>query len=165
MKMARVCEILNRFKSFCRGRGWRTCESEDWIEIKKDYHNFLWTRDVHLSSFKRLASNRKCVVREGLSYHVVEPSYVAWLFSNAPSEELIRTVSENPGFSSRIAIFDLSPMLEGQNRCTKLNKTDSPVFHEFENFLRRELKVKVEPLQPFLDSKASLGSCAIPELA
>jgi len=165
MKMARVWEILNRFKGFCRCHGWKICESEDWVEVNEDYHNFLWTKDVHLSSFRRLASNMKCVVRDGLSYHVVEPLYTAWLFSQSPSKELFRTVFENPDFSSRIAIFDLSPMLEGKNRCVKLNNTDSPVFQEFENFLRSELKVKVEPLQPLVDSKINLGSCAIPEFA
>jgi hypothetical protein len=146
MKMPRVWEILKKFKDCCKFRGWKTSESEDWIEIDEKYHNFLWARDVHPSSFKSIVSNRRCVVREGLSYHVVEASYTAWLFSETPSETLVKTVFDNPNFSKRIALYDLSPLLEGKNLCVKLNHTDSPVFQEFENFLKTELKVELKPL-------------------
>jgi hypothetical protein len=146
MKMPRVWEILKKFKDCCKFRGWKTSESEDWIEIDEKYHNFLWARDVHPSSFKSIVSNRRCVVREGLSYHVVEASYTAWLFSETPSETLVKTVFDNPNFSKRIALYDLSPLLEGKNLCVKLNHTDSPVFQEFENFLKNELKVELKAL-------------------
>jgi hypothetical protein len=56
-------------------------------------------------------------------------------------------------------------MLEGKNCCAKLNDTDSAVFQEFENFLKNEVKVQVQPFQPFPDSKITTGDCAIPELA
>jgi len=164
MKMSKICEILNSFKRFCRVQGWRTSESEDWVELNDDYHNFLWTRNVTPSSFKTIISNRKCVVRKGLFYSVVEPSHLAWLFSEVPSEDLVRTVLQNPDFSKRIAIFDFSPLLEGKNLCIKLNNTDSPVFQEFEVFLQTELKVKVEPLQSFSDSSIKINGSILPEL-
>jgi hypothetical protein len=165
MKMSKIWEILNNFKSFIRLRGWRTSENEDWVELNDDYHNFLWTRNVTPASFKAIVSNRKCVVQKGLFYSVVEPSHLAWLFSEVPSEDLIRTVLENPDFSRRIAIFDFSPMLEGKNLCIKLNNTDSSVFHEFETFLQTELKVRVESFRPFSDSKIKMSSKILPELA
>jgi len=146
MKMPRVWEILKKFKDLCRCRGWKTSENEDWIEIDDTYHNFLWARDVHPSSFKRIASNKKCVVQEGLSYHVVEASYTAWLFSETPSEALVKTIFESPEFSQKVALYDLSPFLEGKNTCVKLNYTDSPVFQEFESFLKNEFKVKLKPI-------------------
>jgi hypothetical protein len=164
MKMSKICEILNSFKRFCRVQGWRTSESEDWVELDDDYHNFLWTRNVTPSSFKTIISHRKCVVRKGLFYSVVEPSHLAWLFSEVPSEDLLRTVLQNPDFSKRIAIFDFSPFLEGKNLCIKLNNTDSPVFQEFEVFLQTELKVKVEPLQSFSDSGIKISGSILPEL-
>ncbi|MDH5787898.1 MAG: hypothetical protein OEZ40_06385 [Candidatus Bathyarchaeota archaeon] len=144
--MPRVWEILKRFKDSCEFHGWKTSESEDWVEFEDKYHNFLWTRDIHPSSFKTIASNRKCVVREGLLYHVVEASYTAWLFSESPPEVLVKTIFDNPDFSKRIAVYDLSPILKGKNHCIKLNHTDSHVFHEFESFLQNELKVKVKPI-------------------
>jgi len=146
MKMPRVWEILKRFKDRCKFRGWKTSETEDWVEVDDTYHNFLWTRDVHVASFKRIASNQKVVIREGLSYRVVQPSYTAWLLSQTPTENLLKTIFENPGFSKRIALYDLSPLLEGKSVCTKLNSTGSPVFREFELFLREELKVKLKSL-------------------
>jgi hypothetical protein len=89
---------------------------------------------------------------------------LAWLFSEVPSEDLVRTVLQNPDFSKRIAIFDFSPLLEGKNLCIKLNNTDSPVFQEFEVFLQTELKVRVEPLQSFSDSGIKTSDSILPEL-
>lgn len=159
--MPRIWEIIRRFKDCCRFHGWKTSESEDWVEIDDQYHNFLWARDVHPSSFKSIVSSRRCVVREGLSYRVVEASYTAWLFSETPSETLVRTVSDDPNFSKKIALYDLSPLLEGRNLCIKLNNTDSPVFQEFESFLKNELKVKFKSLY---DHELSAENFSIAEL-
>ncbi|MDH5747516.1 MAG: hypothetical protein OEZ21_11295, partial [Candidatus Bathyarchaeota archaeon] len=61
---------------------------------------------------------------------------------------------ENPDFSKRIALYNLSPVLEGKNLGFKLNYTGSPVFEEFEKFLRKELKVELKPiLNPEIDSE------------
>jgi hypothetical protein len=148
MEMPKVWEILKRFMGSCKSHGWKTSESEDWVEADAKYHNFVWARGIHLTSFKRIASNRKCVIREGLSYHVAEASYTAWLFSESPSETLIRTVFETPDYSRSTAIYDLSPLLNGKSLCVKLNDTDSPVFQEFENFLKKELKLKIKSFAP-----------------
>jgi hypothetical protein len=165
MKMPRVWEILNKFKDVCNFHGWRTSENEDWIKIDDEYHSFLCARDVHPSSFKRIVSNRKCIVREGLSYRIVEASYTAWLFSETPSEALVRTVFDNADFSGRIALYDLSLMLKGEKVCVKLNNTDSPVFQEFEHFLKDELKVKLKPLSLFSSTEINENSYATEELA
>ena len=160
MKTSKVWDILRKFKETCKFRGWKTSENEDWVEIGEKYHNFLLTRNVHPSSFKIIATNRKCVVQEGLFYRVVEAAYTAWLFSETPSEHLVNLVFEDPDFSKRIALYDLSPLLEGKNVCTKLNYTDSLVFNEFENFLKRELKVK---LKSYPIHRPSLEKCASTE--
>jgi hypothetical protein len=146
MRMSEVWEIVTRFKDLCKRRGWRTSESQDWVEVKNRYHNFVWVKDIHPSSFKRIAHNNKCVVREGLTYRVVESSYTAWLFSKTPSQNLFRTILENPDFSCKIAIYGLNNLLDGKNLCTKLNCTDSPVFKEFEGFLENEFNVRLEPV-------------------
>jgi len=164
-KMPTVWEILKEFKNLCRGRGWKISEHEDWVEIDGEYHNFLWARDVHPSSFKKIAANRKCVVREGFGYRVVDASYTAWLFSKTPSETLVNTIFENPDISCRTALYDLSPLLEGKNICVKLNHTESPVFQEFENFLRDELKIDLKPLPPLFSPEINSESFHIAELA
>jgi hypothetical protein len=157
MKMPKIQEILKRFEDLCKFHGWKTSEKDDWIETENGYHNFLWARNIHPSSFKSIAANRKCVVREGLSYRVVEASYTAWLLSEEPSETLVKTISENPDFSKKMALYNLSPVLEGKNLGFKLNHTDSPVFQEFENFLEKELKVKLNPIHnPEIDSEETI---------
>ncbi|MGA3191914.1 MAG: hypothetical protein ABSD73_05300 [Candidatus Bathyarchaeia archaeon] len=159
MVISRVWEILRKFKLFCISLGWKTSEGEDWVELEDNYHNFLWARDVHPSSFRRIALDKKCVVREGTSYRVVEASYTAWLFSQTPSEELVRTICENPAVSKNVALYDLSQVTKGKDLCVRLNNTDSQVFQEFEKFLQSELKVRVEPFPPLSCRRVRVSSC------
>jgi len=144
MKASKVWEILKKFKELCKLRGWKTPESEDWVETGNEYHSFLWAKSIHPSSFRSIVTHRKCVVHEGSSYRVVEASYIAWLFSETPPEGLVNLLLENPDFSKKVALYDLSPIIKGENTCLKLNYTDSPVFREFERFLENEFGVKFE---------------------
>lgn len=160
--MPKIREILKRFENLCRLQGWKVSEKDDWIKTEKGYHNFLWTRSIHPSSFKSITRNRKCVVREGLSYRVVQASYTAWLFSEAPSETLIKSVCENPDFSKRTALYNLNPILEGKSFGYKLNSTDSHVFQEFENFLKKKLKVE---LKTMLESETDSSKQAMAKAA
>jgi hypothetical protein len=161
MKASKVWEILRKFKELCRFHGWKTSESDDWVEMENGYHNFLLTRNIHPSSFKSIAASRKCVVREGLSYRVVEASYMAWLFSETPPEDLVNFFIENPELSKRVALYDLSSLAEGKNTCVKLNYTDSPVFHEFEKFLERDFGVKIEE---YTNLKPRIEDCPLAEM-
>jgi hypothetical protein len=163
--LSKVWEILGKFKLFCGRLGWKTSEGEDWVEMEDNYHNFLLARDVHPSSFKRIALDKKCVVQEGTSYRVVEAAYTAWLFSETPSEELVRTICENPAFSKSIALYDFSQVAKGKNLCVKLNNTGSHVFREFESFLQSEMKVRVKPLQRLICQRAKVSSCEEPVMA
>lgn len=146
--MPKIYTIMEKFKNFCKVQGWKTSESEDWIEVGKEYHNFLLARAINLPSFQKIVSNRKCVVREGLSYRVVEASYTAWLFSEPLSEVFVKTISEDSALSDKIALYDLSPILEDKKVCIKINETGSPVFEEFERFLKNELKVAIKSFSP-----------------
>lgn len=165
MKMPKVWEIIRVFKDSCKRRGWEISESADWVGVDGEYHNFLLARDVCDSSFKKIVSNRKCVVCEGLAYRVAEASCTAWLFSKTPSDTLIRMVMENPELQSHVALYDLSPMLEGKEFCVALNRTESSVFREFENFLKKEMKVKLKPPTHFSASEVSMGTCRMAELS
>lgn len=162
MKMPKIWEIIKNFKNLCAHQGWKTSETEDWVEVDKTYHNFLLARSIHPSSFKSIIKNQKCVIREGLSYQVVEAAYTAWVFSEPPSEMLINAVFENPEFSKRIAVYDLSPLLEGRNICVRLNNTSSHVFSEFERFLKKDLKVK---FAPFLIQAEASEDCSVANIA
>jgi hypothetical protein len=149
MKMHRIQKILSGFKSSSKRQGWKTCETEDWIQNEEGFHNFLFAMNVRPCSFKKMASTPKCVVREDLSYRVVESSYTAWLFPETLSGDLIKMVTECPDFSNRIALYDLSLMLEGKNVCLKSNNTGSSVFREFEKYLRKEYNIRFESAPTF----------------
>jgi hypothetical protein len=74
-------------------------------------------------------------------------------------------VRENPDYLKRIALYDLSQLTEGKNLCAKLNGTDSCVFREFENFLKNEFKVKVQPIAIVTTPDVESGACAAPSIA
>jgi len=162
LKMPKIRDVLEKFKNQCKGHGWRTSEKDDWIQARSKYHNFVTVRNIHPSSFRIVAENSKCIVRDDLSYRVVEASYTAWLFSEAPPEALVKTVCEHPVLSKRIALYHLSPILDGESQGLTLNKTDSAIFREFERFLIEETKVQ---LKPFHKEKGRLRNPAIKGLA
>lgn len=143
----KIWELLKRFKEQCKSRGWQTSSNEDLVQAGEKYHSFLWTRSVHPSTFKKLSMYRKCAVQEGLSYRVVNASYLAWVFSQTPPQNLLKTLIENPELSKRTAIYDLSWMYEGKPVCLRVNETDSQVFREFEKFLREKWGVEVKSAQ------------------
>jgi hypothetical protein len=165
MKMPQILKILDKFKDLCRHQGWKTCENEDWVQTKDGFHNFLCARDISSSSFEKVASQRKCVIEEGLTYHVVQASYTAWLFSQEPPEDLIRIVTENPDFNSRTALYDFSPLLEEGTTCPRLNNTASNVFQEFEKFLQEQLNVQFEQLSSQLEPRIKNVGNSVPQLA
>lgn len=143
----KVWELLDLFKERCQLRGWKTSEHEDWVKTADGgYHNFLWVQTVHPSTFKKIASNHKCAIREGVSYQVIAVSHTAWLFPQSPPESLMQTVKESPELSRRTAIYDLSWAYTGKPLCLKLNETGSMVFEEFEKFLGEELGIEVKPV-------------------
>jgi hypothetical protein len=146
-RIPKVWELLEGFKSQCQLRGWKTSEHEDWVKIGDEYHNFLWTQTVHLSTFQKIVINHKCAIREGTSYHVVDVSYTAWLFPQGPPEGLVQIIKENPDLSRRTAIYDLSWMYAGKPLCLRLNETKSIAFQEFERFLEETWGVEVKPVQ------------------
>jgi len=144
LDIPKVWELLKHFKGQCQSKGWKTSEQGDWVKKGDEYHNFLWTRTVHPSTFKKVAMSRRCAIPEGISYQVVEVSYTAWVFPEPPPEKLREIVTENPELSRRIAIYDLSWAYAGKPVCLKLNETDSTVFKEFERFLEQKCGVKIQ---------------------
>jgi hypothetical protein len=165
MKMPQILKVLDNFKDLCKRQGWKTCENEDWVQTEDGFHNFLCARNISSSSFKKVASERKCVIEEGLTYHVVQASYTAWLFPQTPSDDLIRIVTENLDFNSRTALYDLSLLLEGETTCPRLNNTASSVFQEFEKFLQEQLDVQFEQLSSQLEPRTKNVGSTVPQLA
>ncbi len=142
----RVWELIGYFKDECHSRGWKTSENEDWIKVDNEFHNFLWARNIHPSTFKKIVTACKCAIKQGISYQVVNVAYTAWLFPEAPPKTLVHTVASDPKLAQRIALYDLSNVYAGKPVCLKLNETKSKVFQEFEKFLEKEWGVKLKPV-------------------
>jgi len=142
----KVWEIIDRFKSLCKSRGWRVCEYEDLVEAEGEYHSFVWAQKVYINTFRRVVANSQCSIREGISCRTVNVSYMAWVLQESPPESAIRMVAEEPRLSKRIATYDLSEAYAGRPLCLKQNETKSVVFQEFEKFLNMEYDIKIQPI-------------------
>ncbi len=150
----RVWELIRCFKDECQSVGWKTSEHEDWVHLDNQYHNFLWTRTIHPSTFKKIAKASKCAVREGVSYRVVDVAYTAWLFSESPPEELMQTVMDDQNLAKNTAIYDMRGLHSSKPICIKLNSTGSRVFREFENFLQKKMGCRVQVSARNVDSRS-----------
>ncbi len=153
MTIPPIWELISYFKDQCHSRGWKTSENEDWIKVGNEYHNFLWARSIHPSTFKRITTACKCAIKQGISYQVVNVAYTAWLFPETPPDMLVLTVAKDPKLARKIAIYDLSNFYAGNPECLKLNETRSKVFREFENFLKEKWGVELKPAFNLLERK------------
>lgn len=154
MRIPKISELVYHFKLKCKSRGWEASQHEDWVKVDNKYHNFLWMRTVHPTTFKAIVEEHKCAIRQGVSYRVVNVDYTAWLFSETPPEELLQMTWENPKVLKKIAIYDLSWINSEKPVCLKVNQTDSRVFEEFENFLEKNWRVKIKPVEVLLSQQA-----------
>jgi hypothetical protein len=153
MTIPRLWELVYDFKRECESRGWKASQHEDWVKVGNEYHNFLWTRTVHPATFRKIAEERKCAIKQGITYQVVDVAYTAWLFSEAPPEELRQIAEENPELFKRTAIYDLSWTRSEKPVCLKFNQTDSTVFQEFESFLEKKFGVEFKPVKDLLSKQ------------
>jgi hypothetical protein len=73
--------------------------------------------------------------------------------------------TRKPRLLKRIALYDLSRLTEEKKLCAKLNGTDSCVFKEFENFLKNQFKVNVQPIAIVTTQDVERGAYAAPSIA
>jgi len=146
LKVPKIWDLLNRFKEICRGKGWQTSQHEDIVKVDDEYHDFIGTRTMHPSTFKRIIHNKKKAVPEGKSYRIIDIAYTALVFQQPPSEQLVEALASNSEISKKTALYDLSGVYQGKPLCLKLNQTDSLVFDEFEKFLKEKYGVETKPL-------------------
>jgi hypothetical protein len=147
LSIPRIWELLKNFKDRCKRKGWKTSEEEDWVRVDHEYHDFVWAKVVQPSTFRKVVQNPKCTLRDGFSYRVVNASYVAWLFQQPPSDNIVQTLIDDSGLSARTAVYDFSQIYQGIPVCLKLNATKSQVFREFERFLSENWGITVRTSQ------------------
>jgi hypothetical protein len=147
MKTVReIWEVIARFKRRCQSKGWRVIEREDVIKRNEKFHNILWTRKIHPSTFKSVAADKTTTIQEGVSYRPIDVSYNAWICATPLSDSLRQMIAKNSEFLDRNAVYDLSK-ISTKGTAEKLNKTSSEVFQEFERFLKDEFEFELNPIQ------------------
>jgi len=131
-----VWDIVEKFKLRCLKRRWKTCEHEDLVNAEGKYNYLIWTRRIHIDTFKKVSAKSHQYIKEGNSYKKVNISYLAWISQETVSEDVMENLLKNPSLLSKVALYDISPIYEGQPTCLKINETESMVFQEFERFLK-----------------------------
>jgi hypothetical protein len=130
----RSWELIAEFKKHCGARGWGTSDIEDSIRVGDKNHNFLWIRTVSPSKVKEISEKHQMVRREGSTFKIVDVAYIAWLLTDPAPSGLYEMIEKDPELARRTAVYDFSKVHLATPTVTKLNKTDSEVFQEFENF-------------------------------
>jgi hypothetical protein len=133
--MINFWDIIDEFKPVCRVKGWKTFEHEDLVNADGEYHYLVLVRQVHLETFKRVIANTRQYVRDGNLYRGVDVSYAALISQMAIPERVVSFLVSKLPLLRRIALYDMSPLYEGKRFYLRINKTESPVFREFEDFL------------------------------
>ena len=154
MAAPKLWELIHGFKDDCQSKGWKTSENEDWVKLGGQYHNFLWARSIHASTFKKIAKGSKCAVKKGVSYQVVKVEYTAWLLGESPSDELLKLMVDDLTLAKKTAIYDLSCLGSDRAICMKMNQTNSEVFKAFEEFLQKKFGVKFKSLHDVITAQA-----------
>lgn len=147
MRLPAVWDLVEEFKECCRSKNWNTAENDDVIEADHQYHKFFWVHHLQPTTFTKIITNSQCAIREGVSSKMVRLSYQAWILVESTSSiQRLQTIQEVSRHSRTVALYDLSPAYTQKGRCYQLNATDSPVFQEFEQFLKTEYGVELEPM-------------------
>lgn len=138
---------IDEFKKHCHeSKNWKVYEGEDLIQVKNKFHKFVWIRQIQPFTFESMIMNPLCAIRDGVSYRTERISFMAWVVPHPPAPAVLRFFEEEPNIQRWIALYDLSRVFRSEPICAKLNKTRSPVFNEFERFLRNSYDVKFEPI-------------------
>jgi hypothetical protein len=140
-----IWEIIKRFEFKCKSKGWKISEKEDVINCSGKFNNLLWSRTIHPSTFKKIATYKTASIQKEKSYQSIDVSYNIWICPTPLSNSIKKTLDQNPELLERNAIYDLSKIRTAKT-AEKLNRTASPVCQEFESFLENELNIGVKPI-------------------
>jgi hypothetical protein len=128
-------DLVEKFKNACKNKNWRIYGYEDIIYDGSEYHHLVMVRQTRLETFKRVITNPHQSIKRGDQHEVINVSYIAWISQEQIPKIAADFLANRPALLSRVALYDLSPLYKGKNICLKMNRTNSIVFREFENFL------------------------------
>jgi len=129
--------LVERFFEHCREMGWTTGEFSDFVKHGEKYYCFVWVKSSYQGRIPEiLMDNRSSILEEG-GYGVRNLNYKALIFREPPPPSLINALARDSQLSKRVAVYDLSPLYEGEEVCRCLNETETLVYREFEDFLRK----------------------------
>lgn len=127
--------LIEKFKNACKNKNWRMYGDEDIVYDGSEYHHLVIVHQTRFETFKRVIANPHQSIKRGGQHEVVNVSYIAWISQEQIPKIAADLLANRPALLSRVALYDLSPLNNGENVCLKMNRTDSTVFREFESFL------------------------------
>lgn len=141
----KLWEVVDKFEDWaCQKKGWKVIRSYDLIQQKNEYYKFMWTRNFHTETFKKILSKQSCSLGNHLSYKTVQVSYLIWILNESPMPMVWELIKKTPCLLKRVAIYAMNTSLMGVHDCLKLNETHTNVLDDFENFLKIEFGIKLK---------------------
>jgi len=142
-----IFECIEKFKKYClQTKNWKVYENTDLIRASNKLHQFVWVNHLNQYTFEAMIRNPTCATKQGCSYRIRNIDFIAFVLPQTPSGEILNYFEEISDVPERVALYDLSHLLRKESVCTKLNKTKSQVFSEFEKFLTKCYGTRFEPI-------------------
>ena len=114
----KIWEIVNKFEEWIsKEKEWKVSRFYDLIQIGNKYHKFIWTKNFHPETFKKILSRQSCSLGDHLSYRTVRVSYLAWILNETPRPMVWKLVKETPCLSKRVAIYTVNKAFNGILNC------------------------------------------------
>jgi len=140
-----MLNLLDRFMSHCRKKGWSVGEYQDFVEKDGEYRVFFFIKRI-FPRLREIFTEDKWSIFEENSHKSSSVKYRAFIFEEKPPNELVKTLKEDPTLSRNIAIYYLSQLNNDQIICEAWNSTGDSVFDEFEEFLKKELRTTLKQI-------------------
>jgi hypothetical protein len=132
-----IWDLLYTFREHHQSKAWKYYNNGTVVETNDEYHRFIWTRQLHIHTFRNLIHNPSCTICIHKTYMYTHPTYTAWILTEPPRADVwLYLIQDAPELLPHVAIYDLSQIYsEGSTSCLTINKTQSAVFNAFEQFL------------------------------
>jgi len=119
---------------------WKASNDGSWFKMREEYHAFIWCHHMTPATFKSLVDSKRVSLSNGDSWSVQKVDYMAVICTSGLTRELIETAKSKRQALNRVTLYDL-------NNACKMGRTVSPVFQEFEKFMRNEFRLEFKPVK------------------
>ena len=104
-----IWDLFSTFSEHHQSKAWKYYNNGTVVEANNEYHRFIWTRRLHLHTFKKLIQNPSCTVCIDKTCKHTHSTYTAWILAEPPRADVwLYLIQDAPELLPHVAIYDLS---------------------------------------------------------